>query len=102
LVSARVIDRLGPGGILINVGRGSVVDEPALVSALCDGRLGGAGLDVFANEPKVPPALFALDNVVLQPHRGSATVEARAAMAQLVIDNLDAHFAGRPLPTPVI
>lgn len=101
LISAPVIDALGPTGLLINVARGSVVDEAALVAALVEGRLGGAGLDVFADEPNVPAALLGLPNVVLQPHIGSATVDTRRAMGQLVVDNLAAHFAGRPLVTPV-
>jgi lactate dehydrogenase-like 2-hydroxyacid dehydrogenase len=87
---------------LINVARGSVVDEAALTSALVEGRLGGAGLDVFADEPHVPQALVALDNVVLQPHLGSATIEGRGEMADLVLANLAAHFAGEPLPNPVV
>jgi hydroxypyruvate reductase 2 len=78
------------------------VDEDALVDALKSGRLGGAGLDVFAREPHVPEALFGMDNVVLTPHVGSATVETRRAMSQLVLDNLDAHFAGRALLTPIL
>ncbi len=102
LVSAEVIDAVGPKGWLINVSRGSVVDEPALIDALENGRLGAAGLDVFAKEPDVPAALIAMDNVVLQPHQGSACVETRDAMGNLVLDNLSAHFAGRPLPTAVI
>jgi lactate dehydrogenase-like 2-hydroxyacid dehydrogenase len=102
LVSREVIDALGPKGWLINVARGSVIDQPALVEALVGGRLGGAGLDVFAGEPEVPDALLGLDNVVLQPHQASATWETRDAMGQLVVDNLKAHFAGRPLPTPVL
>jgi lactate dehydrogenase-like 2-hydroxyacid dehydrogenase len=101
IVSAQVIEALGPTGILVNVARGAVVDEEALVEALKTGKLGGAGLDVFVHEPQVPPALFALDNVVLQPHVGSATVETRRAMSQLVLDNLAAHFAGKPLLTPI-
>ena len=96
-----MIEALGPEGTLINVARGSVVDEPALVEALVDGRLGGAGLDVFADEPRVPEALFKLDHVVLQPHVGSATVETRRAMGDLVVENLAAHFAGKPPLTPV-
>jgi lactate dehydrogenase-like 2-hydroxyacid dehydrogenase len=96
-----VIEALGPTGLLINVARGSVVDETALVAALTEGRLGGAGLDVFADEPNVPTALFDLPNVVLQPHIGSATIDTRRAMGQLVVDNLAAHFAGRPLITPI-
>ncbi len=102
VVSADVIDAVGPKGWLINVSRGSVVDEPALIDALENGRLGAAGLDVFATEPKVPEALMAMDNVVLQPHQGSACIETRDAMGDLVLDNLSAHFAGRPLPTAVI
>ncbi len=102
LVSAEVIDAVGPDGWLINVSRGSVVDEPALVEALEAGRLGAAGLDVFAKEPEVPAALMAMDNVVLQPHQGSASVETRDAMGDLVLENLRAHFAGLPLPTAVV
>lgn len=101
LVGRAVLEALGPGGILINIARGSVVDEDALVEALTAGTIAGAGLDVFADEPNVPEALLTLDNVVLQPHAASATVETRDAMAQLVVDNLAAHFAGRPLLTPV-
>lgn len=101
LISAGVIDALGPKGSLINIARGGVIDEPAMVAALVEGRLGGAGLDVFADEPNAPPALFALENVVLQPHVGTATFETRYAMGRLAIDNLLAHFAGRPLLTPV-
>ncbi len=101
LIDRRVLEALGSDGLLINVARGSVVDERALVDALVDGRLGGAGLDVFADEPNVPEALLTLDNVVLQPHRGSATIETRTAMGQLVVDNLKAHLAGQPLLTPV-
>lgn len=100
LVNRQVIDALGPSGALINIGRGSLVDEPALVAALVEGRLGGAGLDVFEDEPRVPEALFALENVVLQPHVGSATVQTRQAMGDLVAANLRAHFAGRPVITP--
>jgi lactate dehydrogenase-like 2-hydroxyacid dehydrogenase len=102
LIGREVIEALGPEGWLINVSRGSVVDEPALVDALVNGRLGAAGLDVFASEPRVPEALLRLDNVVLQPHQGSASEETRAAMGRLVLDNLAAHFAGRPLLTPVV
>jgi len=102
IVNREVIEALGPNGILINIARGAVVDEDALVAALQAGKLGGAGLDVFANEPKVPEALFGMDNVVLEPHVGSATFETRRAMSQLVLDNLDAHFAGRPLLTQIL
>jgi lactate dehydrogenase-like 2-hydroxyacid dehydrogenase len=102
VVDAAVLDALGPKGTLVNIARGSLVDENALVKALQDGRLGGAALDVFEDEPNVPAALFAMDNVVLAPHLGSATHETRRAMADLVLANLDAHFAGKPLPTPVV
>jgi lactate dehydrogenase-like 2-hydroxyacid dehydrogenase len=101
LVDAAVLDALGPEGWLVNVARGSVCDEPALVRALTEGRIAGAALDVFAEEPNVPEALLGLDNVVLQPHAASATTETRDAMAQLVVENLAAHFAGKPLLTPV-
>jgi lactate dehydrogenase-like 2-hydroxyacid dehydrogenase len=102
----RIVDRavmaaLGPKGALINVARGSLVDEAAMVEMLASGALGGAGLDVYESEPRVPPALFALENVVLLPHVGSATHETRAAMGQLVVDNLAAHFAGKKALTPV-
>ncbi len=92
LVNETVLNALGPEGFLINVARGSVVDETALVRALKDKRLGGAGLDVFEHEPQVPAELMALDNAVLVPHIGSATIETRAAMAQRVFDNLVAFF----------
>jgi lactate dehydrogenase-like 2-hydroxyacid dehydrogenase len=99
LVSAAVIVALGPTGTLVNVARGSVVDEAAMIQALSDGRLGFAALDVFENEPRVSPALLALPNVIVQPHHGSGTVETRTAIGQLMIDNISAHFAGRPLLT---
>jgi len=102
IVGARVLNALGPNGILVNVARGSVVDEPALIEALLEGRLGGAGLDVFADEPNVPNALWGLDSVVLQPHRASATVDTRLAMGELVLANLAAHFAGEELKTAVV
>ena len=102
LVDQAVLDAVGPDGILINVARGSIVDEAALVEALVAGRLGGAGLDAFQDEPHVPDALFALEQVVLEPHQASATRETREAMGRLVTDNLAAHFAGRPLLTPVV
>ncbi|HET7730014.1 MAG TPA: 2-hydroxyacid dehydrogenase [Usitatibacter sp.] len=101
LVSRAVIDALGPQGFLVNIARGSVVDEPALIEALQQGRIAGAGLDVFADEPRVPAELIALENVVLQPHVASATHPTRKAMGQLVIDNLAAHFSGKPLVTPI-
>lgn len=102
LVDRAMIDALGPQGVIVNISRGSVIDEPELVAALAEGRLGGAGLDVFADEPHVPEALFTMNHVVLQPHQASATMETRAAMADLVLANLDAHFAGEPLLTPVV
>jgi lactate dehydrogenase-like 2-hydroxyacid dehydrogenase len=92
LVNDAVLDALGTKGYLINVSRGSVVDEAALVRALKERRIGGAGLDVFENEPQVPAELMGLDNVVLVPHIGSATVETRGAMAQRVFDNLKSYF----------
>jgi lactate dehydrogenase-like 2-hydroxyacid dehydrogenase len=101
LIGADVLEALGPDGILINISRGSTVDEPALLAALESGGIKGAGLDVFWNEPRIDPRFLALDNVVLQPHHASGTVETRKAMGQLVRDNLAAHFAGQPLLTPV-
>jgi lactate dehydrogenase-like 2-hydroxyacid dehydrogenase len=101
LVSAAVIDALGPQGFLINISRGSVVDEKALVDALSNGRVAGAALDVFEDEPNVPAALVALDNVVLLPHIASATRETRQAMADLVLDNLRSYFGRGSLLTPV-
>jgi len=94
LVDAAVLEALGPRGLLINVSRGSVVDETALIAALENGAIAGAGLDVFADEPNVPAALLDREDVVLQPHSGSATVEARTAMADLVLGSLAAHFGG--------
>jgi lactate dehydrogenase-like 2-hydroxyacid dehydrogenase len=101
LISAAVLDALGPTGTLVNVARGSVVDEVALVAALAGGRLGYAALDVFENEPHVRGQLLALPNLIVQPHHGSATVETRSAMGQLMIDNISARFDNRPLLTPV-
>ena len=101
LIDARVLAALGKKGVLVNVARGSVVDEAALVAALQNGTIAGAGLDVFENEPHVPEALFALDNVVLVPHIGSASWQTRQAMSDLDFGNLQAHFAGQPLLSPV-
>ena len=101
-VNAAVLDALGPDGTLVNVARGSVVDEAALIEALASGRLGAAALDVFEDEPQVPAALRALDNAVLSPHVGSFTAEARLAMRRLCYDNLRAYFAGRQLLSPVL
>ncbi|XP_010254094.1 PREDICTED: hydroxyphenylpyruvate reductase [Nelumbo nucifera] len=102
IVNREVIDALGPKGVIINIGRGPHVDEAELVSALVEGRLAGAGLDVFEHEPHVPEQLFDLENVVLLPHVGSGTVETRKDMADLVIRNLEAHFLNKPLITPVV
>ncbi|MEU0495166.1 2-hydroxyacid dehydrogenase [Mycobacterium sp. NPDC006124] len=102
LVDADVLEALGSSGYLVNIARGSVVDEAALVDALVDGRLAGAGLDVFVDEPNVPEALLGLDNVVLLPHVGSGTVETRAAMEQLTLDNLDEFLRSGRLVTPVV
>ncbi|WP_378947840.1 2-hydroxyacid dehydrogenase [Paracoccus sp. R86501] len=101
LVDAPVLAALGAGGIVVNVARGPVVQTQALADALRDGTIAGAGLDVFDDEPQVPQALLDAPNCVLTPHIASATEQARRAMAQLVLDNLATHFAGRPLPTQV-
>lgn len=102
MVGAQVLRALGPEGWLVNVSRGSTVHEPALLEALEKGQIAGAGLDVFWSEPRIDARFMALDNVVLQPHHASGTVETRRAMGQLVRDNLAAHFAARPLLTPVV
>ncbi len=102
LVSRQVLEALGPRGMIVNMARGTLIDEAAMVEMLASGALGGAALDVFENEPSVPQALIALDNVVLSPHQGSATVETRYAMGALVVDNLVAYFAGDPLLSPVV
>jgi lactate dehydrogenase-like 2-hydroxyacid dehydrogenase len=101
IIDAGVLEALGPKGYLINVARGSVVDESALLQALYNKSIAGAGLDVYENEPDIPEAFFSMDNVVLLPHIGSATKETRARMGQLVIDNIKAYFNGNPLLTPV-
>jgi lactate dehydrogenase-like 2-hydroxyacid dehydrogenase len=101
MINAAVLDALGPSGILINMARGSVVDEPALIKALAEKRIMAAGLDVYANEPDVPQELIAMDNVVLFPHLGSASVHTRDKMDQLVVDNIAAWAAGKPPLTPV-
>ena len=101
LVNAKVLDALGPDGYLVNVARGSVVDEPVLLKYLQEKKIAGAGLDVFADEPRVPEAFFKLDNAVLFPHVASATVETRKAMGDLQVENLHLHFAGKPVKTPV-
>ncbi len=102
IVGREVIEALGPEGMLINISRASNIDEEALLEALETGKLGSAALDVFEGEPKLNPRFLALDNVLLQPHHASGTIETRKAMGQLVRDNLTAHFAGLPLPTPVL
>ena len=101
LINGDVLSALGEKGYLINISRGSVVNEDALVEALLRREIAGAGLDVFADEPNVPKPLLTMDSVVLQPHHASATVETRTDMGNLTIDNLLAHFAGRPLPNRV-
>ena len=102
LVNAKVLAALGPAGLLVNISRASIIDETALLEALEAGQLGGAALDVFEGEPHLNPRFLALPNVLLQPHHASGTVETRKAMGQLMRDNLTAHFAGKPLLTPVI
>ena len=101
MINAEVLDALGPEGILINMARGSVVDEPALVKALKEKRIMSAGLDVYVNEPEVPKELMEMENVVLFPHLGSASVHTRDRMDQLVVDNISAWAAGKPPLTPV-
>ncbi len=100
-VNADVLAALGPTGHVVNIARGAVIDEAALIVALSDGTIEGAGLDVFEHEPDVPAALLALPNVALTPHIGGASIEAQAAMQALVLANLDAFLAGQPVPTPV-
>lgn len=102
LINAEVLAALGAKGTLINIARGSIVDETALVAALSDGVIATAGLDVFEFEPRLPAELLAMGHVTLLPHIGSATRETRGDMAQLVLDNLAAHFSGQPLVTPVV
>jgi lactate dehydrogenase-like 2-hydroxyacid dehydrogenase len=101
LVSARVLDALGPDGFLINAARGPVVDEQALIAALKEKRIAGAGLDVFWDEPRVPAELLTMENVVLLPHIGSTTREIREERGKKMLANLRAHFAGKPVLTPV-
>ena len=101
IVTAEVLDALGPEGIFVNIARGWLVDEAALVRALSDGRLGAAGLDVFEHEPQVPQALLGLDNVVLTPHIASNTEETMPAMGECVLDNVRSWFAGKGAVTPV-
>jgi hypothetical protein len=101
LVNAEVLRALGPRGIVVNIARGTVIDEEALIAALRDGTIAAAGLDVFEHEPQVPAALMALPNAVLMPHRGGGTIETWEECADMVIANLQAHFAGVPLPNPI-
>ena len=101
IVSADAIKALGPQGLLINISRGTTVDEPALLAALETGQIAGAALDVFLNEPNIDPRFLALDNVLLQPHQSSGTVETRTRMGALQRENLAAYFAGAPLVTPI-
>jgi lactate dehydrogenase-like 2-hydroxyacid dehydrogenase len=102
LIDARALSIMKPTAILINTARGTVVDEAALADALAQGRLYGAGLDVYEREPAVEPALLTSDRAVLLPHIGSATLEAREAMGMRALDNLDAFFEGRPVPDRVV
>jgi len=102
IVSRRVLEALGPRGRIVNMARGTLIDEAAMVELLQNGGLGGAALDVFEREPLVPEALFGLDNVVLSPHQGSATNQTRDAMGALLVANLDRHFAGEPLISAVV
>ena len=102
IVNAEVLRALGPEGLLINIARASVVDQAALIAALHSGTLKGAALDVFDDEPRVPAALLAMDNVIVEPHIASTTVETRAAICDQVLANVEAYFAGDPLPSPVV
>jgi lactate dehydrogenase-like 2-hydroxyacid dehydrogenase len=102
IVNAKVIEAIGPHGMLINISRASNIDEDALLDALENKKLGSAALDVFEGEPKLNPRFLNLDNVLLQPHHASGTFETRKAMGKLMRDNLVAHFAGQPLLTPVL
>jgi lactate dehydrogenase-like 2-hydroxyacid dehydrogenase len=101
LVNARILDALGPDGYLVNIARGPIVDEQALIAALRERRIAGAGLDVFWDEPRVPAALFTMEQVVLAPHIGSTTREVREERGRKLLANLRAHFAGKPVPTPL-
>ncbi len=102
IVDARVLAALGPDGMLVNISRAANVDETALMDALDAGTLGSAALDVFEGEPNLNPRFLTTPRLLLQPHHASGTVETRRAMGQLLRDNLAAHFAGKPLPTPVL
>ncbi|MCY4180409.1 MAG: 2-hydroxyacid dehydrogenase [Litoreibacter sp.] len=102
IVDAKLIEKVGPDGIIINISRASNIDEAALIEALETGKLGAAALDVFEREPALDPRFLKLDNVLVQPHHASGTIETRKAMGQLLRDNLTAHFAGDALLTPVL
>ena len=102
IISKEVLESLGADGILVNISRGVTVDEEALLAALQNGTIRSAALDVFNNEPNIDERFMKLDNVLLQPHQSSATVETRKKMGQLQRDNLEAYFAGEPLVTPVV
>jgi lactate dehydrogenase-like 2-hydroxyacid dehydrogenase len=102
LVDHAVIEALGPEGIIVNIARGTVIDEAAMVAALTEGKLAGAGLDVFDDEPNVPEALFEHPHVVVQPHQGGATYEGIAAAVGILIENLKSHFSGRPVINRVV
>lgn len=102
IVNTELIEAVGQDGMIINISRASNIDEEALIAALQSGALGSAALDVFEGEPALDPRFMKLDNVLLQPHHASGTIETRKAMGQLVRDNLTAHFAGQALPTPVL
>src|SRR5690606_35976586 len=102
IVSREVLEALGAKGALVNLSRGSLVDEAAMLELLEGGGLGGAALDVFVQEPRMDPRFFGLDNVILSPHQGSGTDQTRHAMGELVVKNLKAHFAGEMLLTPVV
>ena len=101
LIGSRILDELGPGGFLVNIARGPIVEEAALISALKNGRIAGAALDVYWDEPRVPEALLAMENVVLVPHIGSSTREVRDARGEKLLANLRAHFSGKPVPNPL-
>lgn len=101
MVNARILEALGPEGFLINVARGAIVDEPALIAALNNGKIAGAGMDVFRDEPHVPAELVAMENVVMVPHIGSTTREVREMRTARLLANLHAHFSGVPVPDPV-
>ena len=101
LIDYRVLDALGSKGYLVNIARGSIVNEGDLLISLSNKSIAGAGLDVFADEPNIAQEIIKMDNVVLSPHVGGGTLETRSKMGQIVIDNLNAYFDGKPLLTPI-